>query len=138
MFLLDTDIVSLLQAGNEVLQRNVESSKEAVVTSVVTQAEVLRARFDFLLKASDRTQLMTAQTWIDASIEFFGRYTIMPMSSAATLLFERIREQRGMRRIGRADLLIACIALSQNATVVTRNVRHFQQVPGLKIVDWSR
>jgi tRNA(fMet)-specific endonuclease VapC len=43
-----------------------------------------------------------------------------------------------MRRIGRADLLIACIALAHDATVVTRNIRHFRQVPGLKIVDWSR
>ena len=38
--------------------------------------------------------------------------------------------------MGRADLLIASIVLARQAILVTRNLRHFRQVPGLAIVNW--
>ncbi len=38
--------------------------------------------------------------------------------------------------IGEADTLIAALALRHNKTLVTRNVKHFQRVPNLKVVEW--
>jgi tRNA(fMet)-specific endonuclease VapC len=35
------------------------------------------------------------------------------------------------------DLKIAAIALAHNATVLTRNVKDFKLVPGLRIEDWT-
>jgi tRNA(fMet)-specific endonuclease VapC len=37
----------------------------------------------------------------------------------------------------RPDLLIACIALAQDALLVTRNTKDFNQVPGLRIANWA-
>lgn len=41
-----------------------------------------------------------------------------------------------MRRIGTMDLKISAIALSHDALLLSRNLVHFQQVPGLKIENW--
>jgi tRNA(fMet)-specific endonuclease VapC len=38
--------------------------------------------------------------------------------------------------IGANDLWIACHALAESATLVTHNVREFERVVGLSVVDW--
>jgi tRNA(fMet)-specific endonuclease VapC len=39
--------------------------------------------------------------------------------------------------IGANDLWIACHALSQNATLVTHNIREFERIAGLRLEDWA-
>ncbi|MBA2591279.1 MAG: hypothetical protein H0U97_03060 [Gammaproteobacteria bacterium] len=38
--------------------------------------------------------------------------------------------------IGANDLWIACHALSENATLITHNLREFQRIQGLRVEDW--
>ncbi len=37
-----------------------------------------------------------------------------------------------------ADLLIAATAIRHGATFVTRNTKHFQRIPGLRLTDWQK
>ena len=43
-----------------------------------------------------------------------------------------------IRRIGPRDSRIAAIALANDATLLSANLRDFQQVPGLRVEDWLR
>ena len=53
----------------------------------------------------------------------------------AQQIFVNFRSQRV--RIGTQDLRIASIAIAHGGTVLTRNRKDFEQVPGLTIEDWS-
>ncbi|MEI7929275.1 MAG: PIN domain-containing protein [Verrucomicrobiales bacterium] len=44
-------------------------------------------------------------------------------------------DRRG-ERIGNEDCWIAATAIEHRLTLVTRNVRHFERIPGLKIESW--
>lgn len=44
-------------------------------------------------------------------------------------------ERKGMP-IRAIDLMIGAHALSQNLTIVTNNVREFNRIPNLVVVDW--
>jgi tRNA(fMet)-specific endonuclease VapC len=68
--------------------------------------------------------------------ELLAQMMVVPMDEASAVQFDRLRATRKLRKIGRADLLIASIAMVHQAALVTRNVRHFRQVPGLKVINW--
>ncbi len=137
MILLDTDTITLLAAGQARVVAKFLSSTEPVATTIITRIEVLRGRFDFLLKAADGEQLQRAQHWLIQSERDLSRFGCLPVSAASAAEFDRLRSQKKLVKIGRSDLLIASIALAQQATLVTRNVRHFRQVPELKVENWA-
>ena len=41
------------------------------------------------------------------------------------------------KRVGTNDRRVAAIAIAYNMIVVTRNVRHFEQIGGVRLEDWS-
>jgi tRNA(fMet)-specific endonuclease VapC len=138
MYLLDTDILSLWHAGHaRVGQRIYRVKPEEVGTTIITKVQVLQARYDFVLKAADGQELLRAQDWLNRSESLLNRLTVVSVDEDAADEFDRLRAERPLRKIGRSDLLIAAIALAKSATVVTRNLRHFRQVPNLKLENWA-
>jgi tRNA(fMet)-specific endonuclease VapC len=81
--------------------------------------------------------LYRAQQRLIRSEELLSQLVVFPVDSAAAREFDRLRQVKALRKIGRADLLIASIALARQATLVTRNLRHFRQIPGLRVEDWA-
>ena len=138
MHLLDTDTVTLLfESHPRVLHRLRELPDEEVATSAVTRAEILRGRIDFLLKAANGSQLRKAHNLLVQTEAFLARMIVVPLDDNACGHFDRIRAVKALRKVGRADLLIASVALAQEAVLVTRNVRHCKLVANLKIANWA-
>jgi tRNA(fMet)-specific endonuclease VapC len=138
VYILDTDTLSRLHAGDaRVQERRERFDPTEVVTTVITRIEILRGRFDFVLKATDGGQLRQAQDWLQRSEELLSRIAIVPLDATAADQFDNLRQNKKLKKIGRADLLIKAIALAHGATLVTRNLKHFRQVPGLPVENWA-
>jgi tRNA(fMet)-specific endonuclease VapC len=137
MHLLDTDTLTYVHAGHpRVVERLRQLADHDVGTTIITKIELLRGRFDFVLKAADGSELLRAQQLLVRTEELLAQILILPMDEAAAVQFDRLRAIKRLRKIGRADLLISSIVLAHRATLVTRNVRHFKQVPGLSVTNW--
>jgi tRNA(fMet)-specific endonuclease VapC len=137
MHLLDTDTLTYLHAGHpRVVRRLRELDDPDVGTTIITKIELLRGRFEFMLKAASGTDLLRAHQMLTRTEELLAQILVVPLDEAAAVEFDRLRAARRLRKIGRADLLIASVALAHRATLVTRNVRHFQQIPRLTVTNW--
>jgi tRNA(fMet)-specific endonuclease VapC len=137
MIILDTDTLTLYFAGHPSVTEKVQAAAEVPVTSLVSRIEVLQGRFDSILKAANGEQLRVAQERLAVAERGLAMFQIIAFDDAEAAEFDRLRQNRKLKNIGRADLLIASIALAHRAILVTRNLRHFQQVPGLQLENWA-
>ena len=62
---------------------------------------------------------------------------VVPIDETAAGQFDHLRAHKQLRKIGWADLLIACIAIANQATLVSRNLKDFLGVPNLKVENWA-
>jgi len=137
MHLLDTDTLTHLHAGHpRVLERLRSLDDPEVATTIITKIEILRGRMDFVLKAASASQLIRAQNLLFRSEELLQQLIVVPFDTGAVSQFETFRSDRSLRKMGRADLLIASIVVTNRATLVTRNERHFKRIANLKVVNW--
>jgi tRNA(fMet)-specific endonuclease VapC len=137
MYLLDTDTLTHLHAGHpQVIKRLRELADPDIGATIITKIELLRGRFDFALKAATGSDLLRAHALLARTEKLLAQIVIVPLDAAAAEQFDRLRAITALNKMGRADQLIASSVLAQHATLVTRNLRHFRQVPGLRVTNW--
>jgi tRNA(fMet)-specific endonuclease VapC len=61
----------------------------------------------------------------------------VPIEAGAARESSRLIQNKKLKKIGRADLLIAALTLARQVTLVTRNVKDFRQVPRLRVENWA-
>ena len=136
LYLLDSDHLSLHQRGHEPLRKRLLTMPpEQIALTVVSAEELLRGRLAQIRKAKENESRVKAYSWLSKTIDFLCGFTILRFDEEADAHFQDFRNKK--IKIGAQDLKIAAIARSHDATLVTRNRRDFEQVPSLKIEDWS-
>jgi len=137
MHILDTDTLTHLHAGHPNVVGNLRKLDDPDVgITIITKIELLRGRSEFLIKAADGNQLVRAQKLFDRTEELLSQIPVLPMDEKSAVKFELLKKIKRLRKIGRKDILIASMTLARHAVLVTRNIRHFKQVPDLMITNW--
>lgn len=135
-WVLDTDHVSLLQRGHSVVINKVAAMNPAeIAITVITVVEQMYGRLDVIKRGKSKQELVTSYVLLRETFNRLCQANILDFNEAAFDIYNELLKQK--IRVGTQDLRIASVALSVNATVVTRNFKDFQKVPNLKIVDWS-
>jgi tRNA(fMet)-specific endonuclease VapC len=100
---------------------------DAVCTSIVAACEL---RFGARRKGSAPLTKRVEQ--------LLEAVTVLPLDTPADEHYSDIRAalERSGTPIGSHDLFIAAHARSRGMTLLTRNLREFTRVPGLRVEDW--
>lgn len=102
--------------------------------AIVAVEEGLRGWLAEIHRTKDPDGMIFPYAKLQRQVESFGNWIILGWDGEAAGLFRGFRKT-GVR-IGTMDLKIACICLAHDATLLTRNVRDFAQVPGLRFENW--
>jgi tRNA(fMet)-specific endonuclease VapC len=138
VIILDTDHVVVLLKETATtpgrLSERLRDSGEIITTTVITLEEILRGWLAEIRRVSDTRLQITAYSRLQHATVTLAAWKLLPWNFAAAQRFEDFRKQK--IRVGSADLKIGCIALEHSATLLTRNLRDFEMIPGLQVEDW--
>jgi tRNA(fMet)-specific endonuclease VapC len=133
MVLLDTNTISYYLRGDPKVVPRLQALAPAETGVPAIVAYELRYGLLRLPDAVAKPRLAAVEALLRAM-------WIAPFDDECARLAASIRadlERRG-KPIGPHDLLIAATALRNQAPLVTRNVREFSRVNGLRVINWHR
>ena len=140
MLVLDTDHMSLLEWGAEesgrLRERLADVPPDALATTTICYEEQMRGWMAYVARAKSMSQQLEAYRRLRQHLDNYRQVTVLDFDVAAVEEFQFLQRER--IRIGTMDLKIAAIVLSRNATLLSRNAADFNQVPNLKLEDWTR
>ena len=127
-YLLDTSVLSqpLKDRPLQAVQRRWTPERCAgLCTSAICQAELLRG---LEMRQSEKL-------WRRYRDYLEGEVAVVPFDEAAAGVYARL-QAAGTRR-DMADLLIAAAAIAADLPLATLNVRHFDDLEGLRVENWT-
>ena len=128
-YMLDTNIcIYVIKNRPAALRERFDQLAEALCISGITLAELLYG----VEKSARRTENLRAVE------QFTARLEVVPFSPRAAAHFGQIRAELAKlgTLCGAYDMLIGAHARSEGLMLVTNNVREFQRIPGLLVVNW--
>lgn len=137
MYLLDTDHLSEIIAASgpgESLKYRLDCLDVEIATSIVAFEEMLRGWLAKIHHEPKPRQQVSTYRRLYELMAAFASWEVFVWDEECAEIFERMTSQRV--NVKPMDLKIATIVLRNNATLLSRNLKDFQRVPGLVVEDW--
>lgn len=124
-YIVDSDVLIAIFGNNPRAIRTLqELRRTGVGVSIISHAEVFEGAFGY---PDSEAQLVSFR-------EFLDQFETLPLTGPIVEVFAHVRSD--LRRVGQLipdmDLLIAATAMHHDAILVTRNLRHFDRIAGLR------
>jgi tRNA(fMet)-specific endonuclease VapC len=128
---LDTSVLVALIRKDEIAMNELRAEAErgsTVSTTMINLCELYAGAYGSkaLQKELQRVQ------------DLLSHMTILDLDVGSTKRYGELANDDSLKReqIGDFDLIIASIVLQQNEKLITRNLKHFNRVPGLVVERW--
>jgi tRNA(fMet)-specific endonuclease VapC len=116
------------------LKERLDGVTEPFATTIISVEEMMRGWMAAVRRIHDPRGQISAYAKLRQLFRFFATWHVLDWNEGAADEYESLKTARV--RAGTMDLKIASIALANGATLLTRNTRDFQKVPGLQIENW--
>jgi tRNA(fMet)-specific endonuclease VapC len=131
LYLLDTDWIADVLTGQEsATQTLLALASAGLALSIITYGELYEGAYYARDPAAALEGLHT----------FLEGKELLPLTLKVMERFAKVRgalPRRIRQQIGDMDLLIGATALEHELTLLTRNLKHFQHIPDLKLYQPS-
>lgn len=145
MIILDTQVVSQLQRGRSQDETRYarllrDLSEDEVRITIITPLEQLKSVIGRIRSSrQDPERDLESFRLLASLLDYYAKSwkgRILPFDQAACKVF-RTLDSKIVQRIKAMDARIASIALANNGTILSDNLRDFREVHGLSVESWS-
>ena len=131
LYCLDTSIVIDIFYGDRSLLSKLEALKNQNVVFCIASISLAELYKGAYLAQKQKEALKLVE-------EFSQNIEFLDLTKDACKLFGQkyLELKKQGKQTQEADLMIGCIALANNATFATRNLKDFSNIKGLKVMQW--
>jgi tRNA(fMet)-specific endonuclease VapC len=141
IYILDTDVFTLseLPDSPEYLRLHARvlqlEDSDILATTIITYEEQTRGWLAYAVKSRGTSHQVNAYARLKRHLETYLHFNVLDFDDSAARVFDELLTRK--LRLGAADLKIAAITLSRNALLLSRNLKDFRRIPGLRAEDWT-
>lgn len=133
-YLLDADSASLAINGNKRVRNRIQQTPQVWLSAIAAE-EIVSGSLSLINQTRDKPGNPAAYSLFGNLLDSLGDYKIHLYTAEAMLIYASL--PASVKRVGTQDCRIAASALAAGWVVVTANTRHFSQIPGVQLEDWS-